>query len=345
MARVLLIANQYANLPQYSLYGCFNDIDNIKTRFLKMNPSAEIIVMKDNLPVTSPLFPTRQNIITQFTALCTSPKSKLFFYYSGHGTSITDYNGDEQSIKLSTNGNQVFKIESMNQDSCMVSNDITYLNIITDDELCIILQKLKSSQTLYAFMDSCNSGTGMDLCYVNMCQYSSNFTSTTLKSLQEETLKKCSIVKANYPIKLNNVKGNVILISGTRDNSYSYEGTINNIESGYFTCKLCILLDIDSSTYSLKNFYYTLIGLINNKSQIPVITLSRDLNLDTFMMNDFKVTPNTSLITALNKNLSVIKTINFINFNEYINNETINYSGLLKFYLMKQYKTKKNKKT
>jgi hypothetical protein len=157
MSKVLLIANQYANLPQHLIYGCFNDIDNIKARFLRMDPNAEIIVMKDNLPVTSQLFPTRENIITQFTALCTSPKLKLYFYYSGHGTNISNHYHEEQSIKLSTNGNMIFKTESLNQNSCIVTNDITQLNTINDNELYEILQNLNSSQTLYGFMDSCNS--------------------------------------------------------------------------------------------------------------------------------------------------------------------------------------------
>ena len=157
MSKVLLIANEYTHLPQHLIYGCFNDIDNIKKRFLRMEPDAEIITMKDNLPVTSPLFPTKQNIIKQLTALCTSPNLKLYLYYSGHGTNISNHNREEQSIKLSTNGNMIFKTESLNQNSCIVTNDITHLNTINDNEFYEILQNLNSSQKLYGFIDSCNS--------------------------------------------------------------------------------------------------------------------------------------------------------------------------------------------
>ncbi len=343
MSRALLIANQYSNLPNYTLNGCFNDIDNIKKRLLRIDPKIEIVVMRDDLPTNSELFPTSNNIIQQFTLLCKSLKTKLYFYYSGHGTNISDSNRDEKLITNTQDGNKIFQNSSLNRDSCMVSNDIDYISVVSDDALNKVLTNLNSSQTLYAFMDSCHSGTAMDLCYVNMGQYTSNFKSKTLSNLQREILDKCNIISANYPESNNNINGNVILFAGTRDNAYSYEGKVNNVQSGYFTNIICTLLDIDASSYSIENFYYNLIALLNNKKQIPVLTTSKNINLKSYTMKDFKISPNKTLLKLLQKNISVIKSINFEKGEEIIDDgKIINYNGLLRLYLSK--KTKQIKK-
>ncbi len=337
MSRALLIGNQYSNLPQYKLSGCYNDIENIKKRLLRIDPKMEIIVMKDNLPTNSELFPTSDNIIQQLTLLCKSPKTKLYFYYSGHGVNISDQSNDEKLITNTQNGNEIFQNSSLNRDSCIVSNNINSIYVVTDDELNKVLQNLNSLQTLYAFMDSCHSGTAMDLCWVNMGKYTTSFQSKNLTNLQREILEKCQMISSNYPENTNKIQGNVILFAGTRDNAYSYEGKVNGIESGYFTNILCTLLDIDSSSYSIEKFYYNLIALLNNKEQIPVLTTSKNINLKSYKMKDFKLPSNKTLLKLLQKDISVIKSINFDKGEEIIDDgKIINYNGLLRFYLSKK---------
>jgi hypothetical protein len=325
MSRALLIACQYANLPQYSLYGCFNDIDNIKKRLLSIDPKMQITVMKDNLPTNSILYPTATNIITQFTNLTKSSESTLFFYYSGHGTYANDINRDELAIGYNINGIEILRTQSYLTDSCLVANNINNLQFITDDTFSTLLQNLKTTQTMYAFMDSCNSGTGMDLAYVNMAKYMDSFTSITMTNLQKEITQKCSIVSSNYPNKIGLVKGSVILISGTRDKDYSYEGTINGISSGYFTSVLCTMLDTNISTITLKQFYLNLVALLNQPFQVPVLTSSLNLNLDNIFMSKFKVKPKIKIRKALESNVKNVKDI--------ISYDYINMNGLLRLYL------------
>jgi len=89
----------------------------------------------------------------------------------------------------------------------------------------------------------------------------------------------------------------VILISGTRDKDYSYEGQINNKVGGFFTYVLCNLLDYGVKNMSLKLFYFYLMALLNIPNQIPVLTLSKNLNLDQTLMNDLNFVTKSQLAT------------------------------------------------
>lgn len=297
MSRALIISNQYNQFPDARLYGCYNDANNFITRLRKIDPKMIITIMRDDLKINHTLYPTKINILREINNLCKSKETKLFFFYSGHGTSIQDYNQDEQTILFQRNGSQIVAIESLLQDSCLVSNDINYLNIVTDDEISTILRGLKPQQTLYGFLDSCNSGTGFDLAYVNLGVYTNKFTNNVIPKLTNEINTNCSIISSNYPDKIKNIPGNVILFSGTRDKDYSYEGQINNKVGGFFTYVLCNLLDYGVKNMSLKLFYFYLIALLNIPEQVPVLTLSKNLNLDQILMNDFnyfiKSTPPT----------------------------------------------------
>lgn len=316
MSIALVITNQYFRFPTAALYGCYNDGDNFVKTLRKIDPFVRVIRMRDNLPRNNPYYSTKANILREFTNLCKSPANKLYFYYSGHGTSITDYNSDEKVLNLTQTGRTILNLASQLEDSCIVTNDFDYLNIISDDEFSNILINLRHNQTLYAFMDSCNSGTGFDLAYVNMGQYSSNFTSTTMAKLRTEINNKCTLLSASYPDKTNIVKGNVLLFSGTRDNSYSYEGYVNNQVSGYFTNLLCWLLSNDVSTLSIKDFYYLIIAFLNIQlkstynatmtPQIPVLTCSQNINLNN-RLTDFRLVANKTQIPKLLTIMPVFK--------------------------------------
>lgn len=313
MSRALIICNQYGNLPTYSLNGCFNDGNNIIEKLKRIDPNIIITLMRDDLNFNSPLFPNKSNIIREFTKLCIAQENVLFFYYSGHGTYINDVNRDEQTIINTFAGRVITSTQSLLKDSCIVTNEGNSLNVVSDDELSQVLTRLTPNKTLWAFMDSCHSGTGLDLCNVFMGNYTSTFTSQNMLELDNEIKKKCSIMNASYPDKVNSVKANVIAISGTRDNAYSYESptqTVNGlVSSGHFTAKLCWLLDYGVVNMSLRKFYLYLISLLNNPKQIPVLTCSQNLNLDTTTVYQLVYKETSKLSLQINK-LPLNKPIN-----------------------------------
>jgi hypothetical protein len=309
MSRALVISLQYSKFS-FRLNGCFRDSDNFIKRLRNIDPSITIITMRDDLPQTSKFFPTTSNIVRELCNLCEARESKLFLYYSGHGTTAQDFNKDELTLTQTTEGKNIANIGSLLADSCLVTNEKNSVNILTDDRIGTILSTLSAEKTLYSFLDCCNSGTGLDLCWVTMGKFSSQFTSTTWTNLQKEMDQKCSIVQANYPDKVNNCKANIIAFSGTRDNSYSYEGSVNGQVSGFFTFMLCNLLDTDISTITLRQFYYSLIALLNNKKQIPVLSCSRNLSLDT-VMSDFKLKTKNKTVLLTNAKIPTFRTLNW----------------------------------
>lgn len=300
MSKALVISCQYNQFNNAKLNGCFNDAANFINCLKRMDSKMTIIHMHDDLSSNSSLFPSRNNILQQFTNLCKSKENKLFFYFSGHGCPTTDYNKDEQSINFTTSGKIITQTQGLLQDSCIVSNDINFLNIVVDDELSNILKILPSNKNMYAFMDCCHSGTGLDLCNVNMGRFTTRFTSSSMPKLQNEINQKCSIVFANYPDKVDSIKANVILLSGTRDKDYAYESIyIDNIPAGHFTTRLCWLLNFGAWSMTVRQFYYNLIALINNPLQVPVLTCSKNINLDKTRMTDLRLYNNTKTLKSV----------------------------------------------
>jgi len=194
--KALLVGINYTGTSN-ELYGCINDVNSVKERitqngFTNINTLTDLTANK----------PTKQNILSEFQNLLVNSNEGdlLFFSYSGHGSYTLDRNGDE------TDG----------YDELLVSSD---LQGITDDELKLVIQThLKKNVTLFAMIDSCFSGSVLDLKY----QY--------LDSL-------------NYDNYTENVKqldtvGNVFMISGCTDEQTSADAFINNKYSGAMTWSL-----------------------------------------------------------------------------------------------------------
>lgn len=290
MSRALIITNEYSKLPQYRLYGCINDGLNIISRLKKIEPTINIIHMRDDLAWTHPLFPNKANILREFNSLISSSEKKLFFHYSGHGTSITDVNADELEILKSNFGGDVVQLDGMGKDSCIVCYENNKIGLLVDDDIYTILKKLDSSKTLYGFSDSCNSGTLFDLGYINVGDYKTPFKTSDLKTLLTQ-INSCSIASSFYSSKVNQIKGNVIFFSGTRDSKYSYEVYMNKLPCGLFTYNLCKLLDYGISTLTIKDFYFLLMASINYLEQKPVLSFSNNLSLTNFKMVDLIYKP------------------------------------------------------
>ena len=290
MSRALIIACQYSKFPKSQLFGCYNDANEIITRLKKIDPRIKITLMKDDLKTNDPLFPDAKNITRELINLSRVPEKNLYFHYSGHGTFTRDSNSDEKTILQTLNGNQLTLLNGLNGDSCMVCYSGKKLVLFRDDDFYSCVSRLRPEQTLIAFSDSCNSGTLFDLCYVNVGNYTEEFSTYDISGLLLE-LNKCSIVSSYYPDKVNKTKANVILISGTRDKDYSYEVYANKKPCGIFTYNLCKILDYGVKDMSLRTFYYLIFSSINWKEQIPVLTFSQNLNVDTYKMDSLMYKP------------------------------------------------------
>lgn len=290
MSRALVISCQYKNYPKSQLFGCYNDADAFIQRLKKIDPNVKITLMRDDLKINDPLFPDVKNIIRELISLSRYPENNLYFHYSGHGTTIRDINKDESTILQTTNGKEVSLYNGVNGDSCIVCYSGRNLVLFRDDDFYSCLSVLRSNQTMFAFSDSCNSGTIFDLCHVNIGKYEGEFSTYDISGLLLE-LNKCSMISSYYPEKLNKTRANVILISGTRDKDFAYEVYADRKPCGLFTYNLCRILDYGVRNMTLRQFYYLIISAINWDQQVPVLTFSKNLNVDEYKMDSLAYKP------------------------------------------------------
>jgi len=181
---------------------------------------------------------TRNNILNEFTTLIKSANEgdTLFVSYSGHGSSTPDRNKDE--------------IDGV--DELIVSVD--YYAIL-DDELKQIIDKyLKPNVKLFTLFDSCHSGTMLDLPY----QY--------YKTDSNEP-----IIHPNC----SETKGEVICLSGCKDDQTSMDAYINANYNGAMTWAF---VDVLSKNNNNKLSWKLLIEQIRttlqtgNFDQLPQLT-------------------------------------------------------------------------
>lgn len=194
--KALLIGINY-NGTSYQLAGCINDAMNLRNVLVGRYgfSSFNVNVLTDDTAIK----PTRDNIFNNIKAMLQGAQSGdvLFLSYSGHGSYITDKNGDETDKK----------------DEVLVGCDIKY--IVDDDLRQLLITYLKPTVTLVVLSDSCFSGTVFDLKYQYMdTQYNTQFSTN---------------------VKVAPTPGNVVLISGCQDNQYSADAYINNKDQGAMT--------------------------------------------------------------------------------------------------------------
>jgi len=251
----VLVGINYEN-TQYQLYGCINDVNNLKTFLQTEKQWSYFTILTDK----SSLKPTRQNILTQFTRLLQTsiPGDVLFFSYSGHGTFTTDLNKDELD----------------GQDEIIVPIDS---KMIVDDELNkIISDNLKSGVSLFCLFDCCFSGTVLDLKY--------NYFNSDYSN--ENT------VNPN----VGETNGNVLMISGCMDSQTSMDAGFITQEgltkfSGAMTSSF--LNEVSQNGYE-KSISQVLEGMRfflkeNGFVQIPQLSTGKLTSMDTKIFDYFDV--------------------------------------------------------
>lgn len=105
----------------------------------------------------------------------TKPGDQVFFLYAGHGTQVDDENGDEAKR---TPGDLM--------DEALAPFDVmtTEKNVITDDELGLLINQLSGRMAVLVF-DSCHSGTVSRSIGANITSENSQATARYLPSLKE----------------------------------------------------------------------------------------------------------------------------------------------------------------
>lgn len=241
--RAILIGINYYGTP-YELNGCIDDENRIKN-FLTELGYNEFIILND-LPETEPaLFANKKNILENIKKAIqqTGENDILTIYYSGHGSSTYDYNGDEFDGK----------------DEMIVSCD---LQAILDDELNnILVTETKPGSTIFGIYDSCHSGSIMDLKYRLLDTNNNN--KTTINN------------------KVKNINGTVYTISGCMDSQTSSEAIINNKPEGAVSWAFMKCFKENEQTWSELISSMRELLKTNSFTQIPQLESNIELNVNT----------------------------------------------------------------
>ena len=182
------------------LKGCENDVYKLKDILIKKYNYQE-----ENITLLLNSNATKINILDNYTNLIKNAKNgdSICFTFSGHGYYAIDKSFDEKD----------------GQDELLVPHD---LDFIYDDDLKKILDdNLQEGVQMFSLIDSCHSGTMLDLKY---------------------KLNKSNGLDENKSYKAT--KGQVIMLSGSKDYQLSYDAFINSQYNGVLTYVL---------TYALEN--------------------------------------------------------------------------------------------
>ena len=241
MKKALLIGINYLQ-TNISLNGCIDDIVNMNAVLKDVYKYDHITVLRDDIASPETL-PTRNNIMTALAKLIVDSVncSEIWIHYSGHGARIRDLNGDEVS-KL---------------DSVLVPMDYISAGLIVDDDIYTIIQHSKCKTII--LMDSCNSGTVVDLPW--------SYTIVNPKTYNRSL---------NNRYNLQNQQ--IYMFSGCKDNQTSADTFSNQLGKyvGAFTFAFLTCLKNAKYKTSLLLLYRDIcVFLSNNRySQIPVFSSS-----------------------------------------------------------------------
>jgi hypothetical protein len=239
----LLVGINYIG-TQNELKGCINDILNMKNLLETKFGYTNSILLSDNTNMK----PTRNNIINNLKniVLNSNKYSEIFFHYSGHGTQTIDRNKDEIDSK----------------DEAIVPLDFMSSGFIIDDELYTIIKDVKCNMKIV--LDSCHSGTCIDLPYVSLFNSAGKLTT-------RRTDKNTSISQ-NY---------NIIMISGCRDEQYSSDiyDPATKKNCGALTNSLVNLIT-NNNNITLSLLLSSLNVILKYYSQNPALSSNKQLNLN-----------------------------------------------------------------
>ncbi|XP_071724428.1 metacaspase-1-like [Rutidosis leptorrhynchoides] len=151
--RALLCGVSYKK-GKHRLSGTINDVTNVRDLLIntfQFRPENILVLSEEESEAN--LIPTKNNIIEALKWLVKDNKDgdSLVFYFSGHGLRQPDFSDDE--------------IDGFDETICPV--DFMEAGMILDNDINkLIVSPLKEGVTLHAIVDSCHSGTILDLEYI-----------------------------------------------------------------------------------------------------------------------------------------------------------------------------------
>lgn len=262
MSKIALLVGINYFGTESELNGCLNDIKTINKYLIeKLKFKDENIIKLTDDNQNYDLQPTKNNILNNLNNIIKKIKEnnieEFFLFYSGHGSSINDTNGDERDGK----------------DEILIPVDYMMGNIIKDDDINNILENIPEKCKVFGLFDCCNSGTIMDLKYL----FKAN---------------KNNVIENN----LNNLdkKNNIIMISGCRDDQTSADffNRNRNQYAGALTTSFinsCDKLKNDNIKFS-HLLYLMRLYLKNGKfTQIPQISSNKKLDNNSFYVKNSKM--------------------------------------------------------
>lgn len=145
--------------------------------------------------------------------------------YSGHGTWVPDEDGDEVD----------------NRDEALCPHDISQGQVLTDDELYEIFGERKWGARIIFISDSCHSGTVAKACNFMPGTENDRWNFQKIKFLAPEFYIKDNEVLLRKALRAEKAKSRgkiraaTVLLSGYKDDEYSYDAWYNERPNGAFT--------------------------------------------------------------------------------------------------------------
>ena len=240
--RALLIGINYRGTGS-ELNGCINDVNNVKEFLLtKGYKEKYITVLTDDTEVK----PTRANMLKYILELILSESKTLYFHYSGHGGSVRDLNGDE--------------VDGRDETLCPI--DYATSGQIIDDEIRAMMTFLRVEQTLNVVQDCCHSQSNCDLKW----------------NLYERmgSRRLALVADTHY----SDTRGQVVMISGCQDHSYSSDAYLEGKYQGALTHAF---LESYPKSKNYEQLINNIRSLLRKKkfSQIPSLAAGKQFDLKT----------------------------------------------------------------
>lgn len=269
--KALLVGINYIGTKN-QLNGCIDDINDIKDYLIgnkSFDPQSIVCLSDDQTDPTR--IPNQDNIIRHLTIGVSQMKAGdvLYFHYSGHGSIVRNFNGQEPS----------------GFDETIVPLDFETTGMIQDQTLRNIVNNVPEGAKFVAVMDSCHSNGTFDLRYL--------YDPVSKKIAEKKELP--YVVRGKRQIHVNKnidtveefpeTKGQVIALSGCREDQTSADAYINNRYNGAMTRALLDTLNKTKGDVVLRDLPgYTRLYIANNHlgDQIPRLSFGRnDFSLDT----------------------------------------------------------------
>lgn len=291
--RGLLIGINYRNTAD-QLYGCINDVNNVKNFLDTQLGYTQHIILTDDTPMK----PTKANIVNAMNTFVQSLRSgdEGWFHYSGHGVLVRDSNRDEES----------------GYDSCIAPLDYARSGVISDDFIrSNLVSRVPLGVKLYVVLDACHSGTGCDLRYKwDDSSFVTDKTKASRITLSPYVVSDWTLRQTVYEFKkYSKTTGEVYCISGCQDNQQSGDTFVESQQEygGVLTSTMLSLLKSnDLKTYKWKNLLKDVCcsEKVNGYNQKTALTSGNLLNMESSVFS-FPKTPAPTLPTAasnINKN-------------------------------------------